>query len=56
MKEMENMEEAKDKFSPRILQYSFPKGKAESFVDKALKKVNGKNPHPQVGKYNLDKV
>lgn len=39
-------EESIEKTKKSILRYSFPKGKPESFIDQALKKVTGKNPHP----------
>ena len=50
------VEESKDKFSASIIKYSFSKNKQQSFVDEALKKFTGRNTHPQVGKYNIDKV
>ena len=39
-------EEANDKTRKSIVRYSFSKGKPDSFIDQALKKVSGKNPHP----------
>jgi len=39
-------EEALDKISASVVKYAFSKNKQESFIDKALKKVSGRNTMP----------